>query len=502
VHLTAAANWQNRGMSPVSRSRKPKRPSRAVHRAPASPFAPILDEAKALMEPEAGVMDAELFGSFVLGGLFETSWFGEEDDDEDPDDVFGEMYADLLDYLAKQKRRPEALAALRALAMVGEDWSRLEALDAADHLARAGVSEPAWLRAAGQVEPTSVFRAGDLFGDAGTINIGFRRGDEEHTVSCYVADRGGPVLERVLVVPGGAAELAEGMRGGGEEVLNVTEMTPVAARTVLAEALDRLLSEGPDDPEELRELAEEAGLDLEELEMTSPVGLWALVAARVELLPEPPELETAVGSAEDVHGTVARFLDSPQAARLPDREFAGALATVFADAAALSDRTAVGYGPISLGGFLLGEFTETIELTGAEAAAVPAVLTAWAEFTNEQRGLGEEGLRVWRTALADLTKAFGETYLDEDNVALREEYESIPLREYTVSAGTDLSELLRQIVDEAEGEVVEEEYEDEEEEEDDEEEFEDELEDEEDEDEEEGDAEDGRDGGRKAGGAR
>lgn len=439
-------------MSPVSRSRKPKRPSKPVHHAPASPFAPILDEAKALLEPETGVMDAELFGSFVVGGLFETSWFGEEDDDEDPDEVFGEMYGDLLDYLAKQKRRPEALAALRALAMVGEDWSRLDALDAAGQLAQAGVKEPAWLRSAAEVEPTTVFRAGDLFGDAGTINVGFRRGTEQHTLSCYVADRGGPVLERVLVVPGGAAELAEGMRREDEDALHITELTLVQARTVLAEALDRLLSEGPDDPDELREIAEEAGLDIEELEMTSPVGLWALVAARLELLPEPPTLDTAVGSAEDVHAAVARFLESPQAASLPDREFAGALVTVFADAAALSDRTAVGYGPISLGGYLLDEFAETIELTAAEAAAVPAVLTAWAEFTAVDRGLGEDALRQWRTALPDLIKAFGEVYPDADTAAAREEFEAVGVREYAVGAGTDLSELLQQIVDEAHAE--------------------------------------------------
>lgn len=440
-------------MSPVSRSRKPKRPSKVVHHAPVSPYAPILDEAKALLEPEAGVMDAELFGSFVVGGLFETSWFGEEEDDEDPDDVYAEMYGDLLDYLAKQKRRPEALAALRALAMVGEDWSRLDALDAADRLAAAGVKEPAWLRAAEQVEPTSVFRAGDLFGDAGTINVGFRRGAEEHTVSCYVADRGGPVLERVLVVPGGAAELAKGMHDSDEEeVLHISELTLVQARTVLAEALDRLLAEGPDDPDELREIAEEAGLDLEELEMTSPVGLWALVCARLELLPESPELDTAVGSAEDVHQTVSRFLDSPQAAGLPDRDLAELLATVFADAAALSDRTAVGFGPISLGGYLLEEFTESVRLTGPEAAAVPAVLAAWAEFTTDQRGLGEEGHRLWREALPDLTRAFTQVYLDPDNVALRDELEAVDLRDYTVSAGTDLSELIRQLAEEAEEE--------------------------------------------------
>ena len=474
-------------MSPVSRSRKPKRPSKAVHRTPVSPYAPILDEAKALLEPESGAMEAELFGSFVIGGLFETSWYGEdEEDDEDPDDVFAAMYGELLGYLAKQKRRPEALAALRALALVGEDWSRLDALDSAERLAEAGLPEPSWAPGPEPLEATSVFRAGDLFGDAGTINIGFRRGTEEHTVSCYVADRGGPVLERVLVVPGGAAELAEGMReSDGEEVLHISELTQTQARSLLSEAVDRLLAEGPDDPEELREIAEEAGLDLEELEMTSPVGLWALVAARLELLPEPPTGDTAVGSAEDVHETVARFVDSPQAAALPDRDFAGALTTVFADAAALSDRTAVGFGPISLGGFLLEEFTETVELDEVEVALVPAVLRAWAEFTVAERELGEEGLQLWNTALPDLEKAFTEVYLDPDNAAIREEVEAVPLRDYSVSAGTDLSELLQQIVDEARdeeqdelGELEEYEYEDGEEEEEDEEEAEEEAEEE------------------------
>ncbi len=440
-------------MSPVSRSRKPKRPHKPVQHAPASPYAKFLEEAKALLDPETEVVEAELWGSFALGALFETSWFGEDEaDDEDPDDVFEEQFGELVEYFGKQKRRPEALAGLRALAMVGEDWTREEALAAADGLAAAGVKEPGWLRRADEVEPTSVFRAGDLFGDAGTINLGFRRGGEEHTVSCYVADRGGPVLERVLVVPGGAADLAKGMRANEDEGrLHISELTLVQARTLLAEALDRLLSEGPEDPEELREIAEEAGLDLEELEMTSPVGLWALLAARLELLPEPEVQDTAVGSAEDVRETVAAFLASKHAADLSDREFAGALATVFADVAALSDRTAVGFGPISLGGYLLDEFTETVELSEVEAMLVPAVLSAWAEFTNERRGFGEEGLRLWRDALPELSRAFTQVYLDEEVAELREEYEAIPVRDYKVNAGTDLSDVLRQLVDEARG---------------------------------------------------
>ncbi|MBR7830049.1 hypothetical protein KDK95_27350 [Actinospica sp. MGRD01-02] len=441
-------------MSPVSRSRKPKRPHKHVQHAPASPYAKFLEEAKALLDPETDVVEAELWGSFALGALFETSWFGEDEaDEEDPDDVFEEQFGELLDYFGKQKRRPEALAGLRALAMVGEEWTREEALRTADELAAAGVKEPGWLRRAHEVEPTSVFRAGDLFGDAGTINLGFRRGGEEHTVSCYVSDRGGPVLERVLVVPGGAAELAEGMRANeeGEAKLYISELTPVQARTLLAEALDRLLSEGPEDPEELLAIAEEAGLDPEELEMTSPVGLWALLSARLELLPEPDVSDTAVGSAEDVRETVEAFLASKQAAELADPELAGALATVFADVAALSDRTAVGFGPISLGGYLLDEFAETIELTEVEAMLVPAVLTAWAEFTNERRGFGEEGLRLWREALPELTRAFTQVYLDDEVAGLREEYEAIPVRDYKVNAGMDLSEVLQQLVDEARG---------------------------------------------------
>jgi hypothetical protein len=449
-------------MSPVSRSRKPKRPHKHVQHAPASPYAKFLEEAKALLDPETEVVEAELWGSFAVGALFETSWFGEDDaDEEDPDDVFEEQYGELVEYFAKQKRRPEALAGLRALAMVGEDWTREEALRAADELAAAGVKEPGWLHRAEEVEPTSVFRAGDLFGDAGTINLGFKRGGEEHTVSCYVADRGGPVLERVLVVPGGAADLAKGMRANeeGEGKLYISELTPVAARTLLAEALDRLLSEGPDDPEELLAIAEEAGLDLEELEMTSPAGLWALLAARLELLPEPAVSETAVGSAEDVRETVAAFLASKQAAELADPELAGALATIFADVAALSDRTAVGFGPISLGGYLLDEFAETIELSEVEAMLVPAVLTAWAAFTNERRGLGEEGMGLWREALPELSRAFTQVYLDDEVAGLREEYEAIPVREYKINAGMDLSEVLQQLVDEARGGEDEEEYE-------------------------------------------
>ena len=158
-----------------------------------------------------------------------------------------------------------------------------------------------------------------------------------------------------------------------------------------------------------------------------------------------------MGSAQDVRETVAAFLASKQAAELVDPELAGALVTVFADVAALSDRTAVGFGPISLGGYLLDEFAETIELTEDEAMLVPAVLTAWAEFTNERRGLGEEGLKLWREALPDLTRAFTQVYLDDEVAELREEYEAIPVRDYKINAGMALSEVFQQLVDEARG---------------------------------------------------
>jgi hypothetical protein len=439
-------------MSPVSRSRKPKRPVKTAHRAPASPYSHVVEEAKALLDPETEVMDAELWGSFALGGLFEAAWREAEEHDEDPDELFERMFGELLDYLAKQKRRPEALAGLRALGMVGEEWSRREAVDAADWLAgEAGLKEPAWLRQAEEPVPTEVFRAGDLFGDVGAVNLGFTRGGREHTVCCYVADRGGPVLDRVLVVAGSARQLAEEMRAEDEEQgLHVTRLSLEQARTLLAEAIDRLLSEGPDDPEELAELAKEAGLDPEELDMTSPVGLWPLVAVRLDLLPETEPAQTAVGSAEDVHETVAAFLESaPVLAADLDREFAGAMATVMADAAALSDRTAVGFGPQSLGGFLLEEFSESIVLTESELLEARAVITAWAEFTNDRRGFGEEGMRLWREALPQLLETFVEVYDDPEMAEIREEVEAVPVREYQVNAGADLTELLAQLVAEA-----------------------------------------------------
>ena len=436
-------------MSPVSRSRKPKRPVKSAHRAPASPYAHVVEEAKALLDPETEVMDAELWGSFVVGGVFDAAWREAEEQEDEPDELFERMFGELLDYLAKQKRRPEALAGLRALAMVGEEWSRQEALDAANFLAESGLKEPAWLRLAEESVPTAVFRAGDLFGDVGAVNLGFSRGGQEHTVCCYVADRGGPVLDRVLIVAGSAEQLAEEMRAEDEEQgLHVTELGLEQARTLLAEAVDRLLSEGPDDPEELAELAEEAGLDPEELDMTSPVGLWPLVASRLDLLPEPATTETAVGSAEDVRETVAAFLDSAPAGDL-DRDFAGALVTVLADAAALSDRTAVGFGPQSLGGFLLEEFSESIVLSDDELIEARGVITAWAEFTNARRGFGEEGMRLWREALPQLLAAFVEVYEDPEMAEIRAEVEAVPVREYQINAGADLSELLAQLVAEA-----------------------------------------------------
>ncbi|HEV2640325.1 MAG TPA: hypothetical protein VGX23_34650 [Actinocrinis sp.] len=458
-------------MSPVSRSRKPKR---TVHHParpePASPFAPLLADAEqlvALTDPLA----AELWASDLLGSMFDAAW-EEPEAEPDPDELFELELTGLLDYLESQ-RRPAALAALRALASVGEEWTRELALAAAEPLTERGVKEPAWLANAHEPSPCGLFAAADEFGDRELISLAFDRAGEVHVLTALIMHGAGRELVTLTMHLGFDPEELKSEIADTQAMREI-ELDPAQARTRLEDVLELLLCREPED------FFDE---DDEEAQFSDPKLFWPLLAVRLELLPIEDEdehdhdhshdhshdhahvhahgagcdhdSEPATDYVAQVREAVGGFLASPRAADLADPEFAGQLVTVLADVAVVGERGPCGFGPLALALTLDGESINHLALTERQLDQFAPVLTAWAHFTADTRGLSAAAHEAWDAQLPDLVDQFREAYLDPEAVAHRAECpDVIPIEKFEPSATMDeqgLAEDLARILAEATG---------------------------------------------------
>lgn len=417
-------------MSPVSRARKPRRAPRDRARpARTSPFAPLLDDARDVAaEPDPLV--AEVWASHVLGLLLTAAW-ERADEDNDPDELFELELRELIDHFTAQ-RSPAALAGLRALAAVGEEWSRAEALDGAEVLAARRVKEPVWFARAEEPELVAVFGAEDAFGDLAAISLAFRRKGSpgQHVLTAFVLRTGEPLLIRLML--SATDDDAEDLRGAltdfatdPESGLAVTEFTAAEARLRLESALDSLLC---NEPQSSGDLFEQQDPDTE---LGDPNLLWPLLAVRLELLPAPDSEPQAEGEdadpdeyddeVADVERAVEAFRASPRAAALPDPATAALLAAVLADEAVAAGRGPYGFGPMALAVSLAGETFEHLDLTADQLAVFDQAVTAWVHFTADERGLDGDAHGVWDAQLPEMLGLYHEAYEDPEAVAHRAE---------------------------------------------------------------------------------
>jgi CheY-like chemotaxis protein len=442
-------------MSPVSRARKTKRaPRERVRPARTSPFSPLLDDARDVAA-ETDPLVAEVWASNVLGLLLTAAW-ERADEDNDPDELFELELRELIDFFAS-RRTPAALAGLRALGSAGEEWSRVEALDAAEALAARGVKEPAWLARAEEPELLAVFGAEDEFGDLAAISLAFRRpgGTGQHVLTAFVLRAGEPVLIRLML--SATEDEDEDLRTAltefatdPESGLAVAEITAAEARDRLERALDTLLCSRPRSSSS-GDLFEQQDPDAE---LGDPNLLWPLLAVRLELLPLPQDEDgrrEADGADEDsedeiaeIERAVGAFLASPRAALLPDAETAGRLATVLADEAVAAGRGPYGLGPMALAVSLAGETFEHLALTGAQAAAFDATVSAWAHFTADERDLAKSAHESWDAQLPEMLGLYHEAYEDPEAVLHRAECpDVIALDEFEPGGdGLDVTDLV------------------------------------------------------------
>jgi hypothetical protein len=404
-------------MSPASRGRKKKRPT--TRQRSARRVMPGLDgvyaELLGAFRPAVRATDpleVEVLASDVLG-----SWWKRLPPGEDPDAVFGEG---AIGHAARARTR-EAMALLRALAVLGVTPAQREAASsAAAALAAAGVVNPPWAATIGQVEVRACWRLSDVFGDQASLLSVFGYESREHGLVALVDfNHLGGWVKDLFVTPEPARVLRELRKTALSEPFAVLDQVdPAEARRLLEDGLAATdATWEPEVSDELRQFR-------------------ALALARCRAMPEPdrpaePVLEI---DSEERDVIVAEFLASPHAAGLPE-EAAQYGARLLVDFGADYDAgKPLRVSPAKIAGFLLDWVPAKVILDDADRDALPHVVTAWVRWAGERTGLDPAAV----DQLVDVARDCGDDFRE----AYEEGADTSPIRQFLhgLDTGGDLAD--------------------------------------------------------------
>jgi hypothetical protein len=148
----------------------------------------VLREAREVLPHLSKPVDAELWGSDMIGALSAgtgpvagASAVG----DADEADVMAELAVSLVP-AAEKDATPEAVALLRILAAIGSPPLKAAATAAAERVTAAGVADPEWAAALGSPTVGRCWHYGDVGGRQESVTVSFGYGDAEHALSVLI----------------------------------------------------------------------------------------------------------------------------------------------------------------------------------------------------------------------------------------------------------------------------------------------------------------------------
>jgi hypothetical protein len=146
---------------------------------PAQAFSVVLSEAHQVLSHIKQPVDAELWGSDMIGALT-GGWAGSGGADS-----MTVLTAALVP-AAEERATPESLALLRILGAIGTDELRTAAGAAAGRLAEQGIPDADWAAQVGSPEVGRCWHFGDVGGRQESIIVSFSYGAAEHALSILV----------------------------------------------------------------------------------------------------------------------------------------------------------------------------------------------------------------------------------------------------------------------------------------------------------------------------
>ncbi|QUQ70279.1 plasmid pRiA4b ORF-3 family protein [Kutzneria sp. CA-103260] len=338
-------------MSPVSRSRKPKKKNTKPRRRRASGFDMVFTHAAQL----SSLLEARTWASGVLGLLRWRAW---ESQDE-PEQVMHTAVSELLDELGRVGGTA-GMAAARAFSLVGDEEQRADFHHVAEDLALAGVPEPEWFPGYRPAGLAGAYSVTDSAGDLEVIVLDYR----DHFVGAVVDHLG---IVNVPEIRVGTSAETNGP-DFAKELASIIWPDPTPVRVSAAQVRERivgpltqLLLNGPTAHAELIE-GEQAN--------NATMGL-ALLEAVVDELPEEPP-------AADEPDLVELFV----AGDVPDKDLARSWALFVTDDALANGRADDSFSVRYAEALLFDRMVPTYRLDDADLAPLAEVVRAWARFVH------------------------------------------------------------------------------------------------------------------------
>jgi len=203
-------------------------------------FGGVLIEARQVLNALADPVDAELWGSDLIGALASSA----------------AGLSSLMDTLTKSlvpaaeaAATPEALALLRVLAAVGSPALRTAAGQAAVRLSAQAVADPPWAAEIGAPQVRDCWHYADVGGRQESLTMSFAYGDSQHAVSVLIDHgRGGRIRDTWVTKGSGLRDDTE--READRDPRVVFEMIDTATARL---RLERAISAGecPEQPDQV-----------------------------------------------------------------------------------------------------------------------------------------------------------------------------------------------------------------------------------------------------------
>jgi hypothetical protein len=146
---------------------------------PAQAFGVVLSEARQVLAHVRQPIDAELWGSDMIGAL------GSSDAGPDDSEVMKELALSVVP-AAEEDATPESLALLRILGAVGGPDLRGVARAAADRVAASGVPDADWAAVIGSPTIGKCWHYSDVGGRQESVTVSFGYGTAEHALSVLI----------------------------------------------------------------------------------------------------------------------------------------------------------------------------------------------------------------------------------------------------------------------------------------------------------------------------
>jgi hypothetical protein len=220
----------------------------------------VLSEAAGILSQIEDPVDAELWGSDLIGALASSA--------AGPASLMDTLAGSLIP-AAEAASTPESLALLRVFAALGSSGLRSAAGQAADRVSARGVEDPPWTAALGAPRVGDCWHYADVGGRQESLTMTFSYGGPPHAVSVLIDHgRGGKIKD--AWVAGAAGQRTETEQAARNDPLVVFEMIDAGDA---GRRLQRAIGAGecPEQPDQVDDV----------------VAHRALLHARLELLVSP-----------------------------------------------------------------------------------------------------------------------------------------------------------------------------------------------------------------------